>query len=148
LLGLAVLVAYGVILGIKAAATVAVNAAINSLPLIIIVVVLALGMRAALRFLGFGQGGGGGFIRGIATQFMAFFLTSRLLGQRPTIPVCDYRVRDSKGDEHLVRVEGYVQTGAMSVGDDVLIEGYDRGGTLVLKRGWNKRVRTVIKVKH
>jgi len=93
------------------------------------------------------SGRSGGFLHGITAQFVGFYLTSRLLGQKPTIPVCDYRLRTSSGDEYLVRVEGYVSTGAMHVGDDVLVEGRNRGGTLVLKRGWNKRLNTAIRVK-
>ena len=143
------LLIYGAVLMIEAG----LNLAINALPLIIALLLLVLFVRAALsRVFGFGagrtgpSGGRGGFFRNVASQFVGFFLTSRLLGQRSTIPVCDYRVRDDQGEEHLVRVEGYVRSGAMSVGDDVWVRGSDRQGTLVLRSGWNKRLRAAIKV--
>jgi hypothetical protein len=148
-LGVIGLVLYGALLKIKAG----LNLAINALPLIIALLLLVLFVRVAIsRVFGFGagrtgpSGGRGGFFRNVASQFVGFFLTSRLLGQRSTIPVCDYRVRDGHGEEHLVRVEGYVRSGSMSVGDDVWVRGFDRRGTLVLRSGWNKRLRAAIKV--
>lgn len=91
--------------------------------------------------------GGGGFVQGVATQVVGFFLTRTLLGQRPMVPACDYRVRDTAGQEHLVRVEGYLHAGGMVVGDDISAQGFDRRGTLIMRRGWNKRLNTLIVVK-
>ena len=121
-------------------------AAFGALALIVIVSLFAFSLLLSWLFPRY-ERGRGGFLQSVAGQFVGFFLTSRLLGQKPTVPACDYRLRDSSGNQHLVRVEGYVHAGGMSVGDDVIAEGYDRQGTLVMKQGWNKRLGTLIKVK-
>lgn len=121
-------------------------AAFGALALIVIVSLFAFSLLLSWLFPRY-ERGRGGFLQSVASQFVGFFLTSRLLGQKPTVPACDYRLRDSSGSEYLVRVEGYVHTGGMNVGDDVVAEGYDRQGTLVMKQGWNKRLGTLIRVK-
>jgi hypothetical protein len=88
-----------------------------------------------------------GFVETIATQIASFFILGRIFGPKATIPVADYRVRDNAGVESLIRIEGYLQQGSLAVGDDVVAEGFDHGGTLVFRRGWNRRLNCAIRVK-
>lgn len=88
------------------------------------------------------------FLSAIAVQVVSFLLTRRLMGPMANVPVRDIRVRDSAGQEFLVRMKGQLTSGSISVGDDVLVEGWDRNGMLLFRRGYNKRIRTAIKVKH
>jgi membrane protein implicated in regulation of membrane protease activity len=88
------------------------------------------------------------FLSAIAVQVVSFVLTRRLMGPMANVPVRDIRIRDSGGQEFLVRMKGQLNSGSVSVGDDVLVEGWDRNGMLLFRRGYNKRIRTAIKVKH
>jgi hypothetical protein len=88
------------------------------------------------------------FLSAIAVQVVSFVLTRRLMGPMANVPVRDIRIRDSGGQEFLVRMKGQLTSGSVSVGDDVVIEGWDRHGMLLFRRGYNKRIRTKIKVKH
>lgn len=88
------------------------------------------------------------FLSAIAVQVVSFVLTRRLMGPMANVPVRDIRIRDSAGQEFLVRMKGQLTSGSVSVGDDVAVEGWDRHGMLLFRRGYNKRIRTAIKVKH
>ena len=88
------------------------------------------------------------FLSAISVQVVSFLLTRRLMGPMANVPVRDIRVRDAAGQEFLVRMKGQLISGSVSVGDDVLVEGWDRNGMLLFRRGYNKRIRTAIKVKH
>lgn len=90
---------------------------------------------------------GGGFIGSVASQVVGFFLIRQLFRQKTDMQVTNVRVRDRAGVEHLVRIEGYVVGGTVNVGDDVTIEGKDRRGTLIMRRGYNNRMRAQIQVK-
>lgn len=67
--------------------------------------------------------------------------------QKPQVPVLNIRVRDVSGREYLVRIKGHIVSGNIIVGDEVIMEGYDRGGTIKLSRGYNKRINSKIKIK-
>lgn len=116
-------------------------------PLILGVVVGAFVISAISSVLGFGRRGPG-FISGLASQVIGFFLTSKLLGPKADVPVRDVRLRDSGGNEHLVRIRGEVTIGNVNPGDDVTVEGFNRGGTLMFWRGRNHRTNSEIRVKH
>lgn len=90
----------------------------------------------------------GGFLSAVAIQVTSFFLTRRLFGSVATTPVRDVRVRDAAGQETLVRIKGQLVTGSVAVGDDVSIAGWNRGGMMLFRRGYNSRVRSAIRVKH
>jgi hypothetical protein len=90
---------------------------------------------------------GQGFFKGLLSQLMSFFFIGKLFGPKPTIPVCDYRLRDSAGNEHHVRVEGHVVSGSLTVGDSVLVHGFDHEGTLIARGGWNQRVSSQLTVR-
>jgi hypothetical protein len=90
---------------------------------------------------------GPGFISGIATQVVGFFLTSRLLGPKVQTPVRDLRVKDGAGAERLVRIQGEFTAGNVNVGDDITVEGADRRGTIILRRGFNHRTGSEIRVR-
>ena len=92
-------------------------------------------------------GKGPGFLSSVASQVVGFFLTSKLLGPKDDVPVRDVRLRDAARQEHLVRLKGDLISGSINVGDDILVEGFDRSGTLIFSRGWNKRIRAEIRVK-
>jgi hypothetical protein len=88
------------------------------------------------------------FVSSVAVQVVAFLLTRRLMGPMANVPVRDIRVRDAAGQEFLVRIKGQLISGSVSVGDDIAVQGWDRGGMLLFRRGYNQRIRTAIKVKH
>jgi len=88
-----------------------------------------------------------GLLSGVAVQVISFMLTRRLMGSSANTPVRDIRVRDASGQETLVRIKGQLVSGSVSVGDDILVQGPERGGMLAFRRGYNKRIRTDIRVK-
>jgi len=87
------------------------------------------------------------FVSGVAVQVVSFMLTRRLVGPVTNVPIRDIRIRDSANQEFLVRLKGQLISGSISVGDDVVLAGWDRGGTVIFKRGFNKRIRTDIRIK-
>jgi hypothetical protein len=87
------------------------------------------------------------FLSAVAVQVVGFLLTRRLMGPVASVPVRDIRLRDSAGQEFLVRMKGQLTSGSVSVGDDVVVEGWDRSGMLLFRRGYNNRIRTEIRVK-
>lgn len=87
------------------------------------------------------------FVSGVAVQVVSFMLTRRLVGPVANVPIRDIRIRDSASQEFLVRLKGQLTSGSISVGDDVVLEGWDRGGTVMFRRGFNKRIRTNIRIK-
>lgn len=91
------------------------------------------------------RSGQGGFLRAVAIQVTGFFLTSRLLGTKQ-LPVSQFRIRDTAGVERLVRAEGYLRTGNVNIGDQITAYGYDRGGTFIMRRGWNHSVNSEIRL--
>jgi hypothetical protein len=118
------------------------------LPVILVVGATALVISVAFSVLSFGRGGGPGLFSNIASQVFSFFLIGKLFGPRREVPVRDIRLRDASGLENLVRIQGEMRAGNLNVGDEVEVEGFDRGGTLMFRRGWNKRIRSEIVVKH
>lgn len=88
------------------------------------------------------------FLSAVAVQVVGFLLTRRLMGPIANVPVRDIRLRDSAGQEFLVRMKGQLTSGSVSVGDDVVVEGWNRNGMLLFRRGYNNRIRTAIRVKH
>jgi hypothetical protein len=89
----------------------------------------------------------GGFLSAVAVQVTSFLLTRRLMGPVASVPIRDCRVRDSSGQETLVRMKGQLVSGSVTVGDDVHVEGFDRRGMLLFRRGYNNRIRAEIRVK-
>lgn len=89
----------------------------------------------------------GGFLSAVAVQVTSFMLTRKLLGPTANIPVRDFRVRDSSGEETLVRMKGQLVSGNLTVGDDVTVEGWMRSGMLVFRKGYNSRIRARIQVR-
>lgn len=114
------------------------------LPVILGVVIAGMIVGKTFSILGIGASK---FFSGIASQTIAFFLTGKLFGPKEQVPVRDIRLRDDSGQEHLVRIRGELFAGNISVGDEVDVEGFDRRGTLMLRRGLNKRTRSEIRVK-
>jgi hypothetical protein len=89
-----------------------------------------------------------GLVTGVAVQVISFLLTRKLVGPVANVPIRDIRLRDSSGQEYLVRMKGQLTSGSVNVGDDIVAEGYERQGMLLFRRGFNKRIQTVIKIKH
>jgi hypothetical protein len=94
------------------------------------------------------QSGQSGLFSGITSQVFGFFLTGKLFGPKEQVVVRDLRLRDSAGQEHLVRVRGELVAGNLTVGDEVEVEGYNRRGTLMFRKGLNRRTRSEIAVKY
>ena len=117
-----------------------------------LVLIVGLSFRLAKTILmwQFGVRGGAsshGLGSQLASQLIGYFLMGKLFGQRRLIAVRDIRVRDRAGGEHLVRVEGDIVGGNLSVGDEVIVEGRDHHGTLVFRRGLNLRTNAQIAVR-
>jgi len=89
----------------------------------------------------------GGFLSAVAVQVTSFMLTRRLVGPVANVPIRDFRIRDGNGNETLVRMKGQLVSGGVTVGDDVVVEGWERGGMLLFRRGYNNRIRADIRVK-
>jgi hypothetical protein len=115
-------------------------------PILMSVAVVWMAIAIGASLFGFRRGGPG-FISGVATQVVGFFLTSRLLGPKPDTPVRDVRVKDTGGNERLVRIHGDFAAGNVNVGDDITVKGVDRRGTVILRRGFNHRTGSDIRVR-
>jgi hypothetical protein len=89
----------------------------------------------------------GGFLSAVAVQVTSFILTRRLVGNVASVPIRDFRIREGSGNETLVRMKGQLVSGGVTVGDDVHVEGWERAGMLLFRRGYNNRVRAEIRVK-
>lgn len=116
------------------------------LPFILSLIIAALFISVVLSVSNFGRGGGG-LGSQLASQLLGYFLVGKLFGPPQMVPVRDFRVRDSGGAEHLVRLRGDFITGGMNVGDTVELKGYDRSGTLIFVIGNNTRLGTRIRVR-
>lgn len=86
-----------------------------------------------------------GFVATVAVQVVGFSLTRRLTGSTRDVPVRDFRIRDAAGLETQVRMKGQLTGGSVTVGDDVLVEGWERSGMLHFRRGYNHRIRAVLR---
>jgi hypothetical protein len=87
------------------------------------------------------------FMSQVAVRVTSFWVSLKLYGDRRVVLVRDVRVRDGAGQQWLVRVTGTFIAGALSVGDDVTIEGVNRKGTIVFRRGMNHTIRSIIAIK-
>ena len=87
------------------------------------------------------------FTSQVAVRVTSYWLSLKLYGDRRAALIRDIRVRDGAGQQWLVRIIGNFVAGALSVGDDVTIEGVDRQGTIVFRRGMNHTIRCAIVVK-
>lgn len=87
------------------------------------------------------------FTSQVAVRVTSFWVSLKLYGDRRVVLVRDVRVRDGAGQQWLVRVTGNFVAGALSVGDDVTLEGVNRKGTIVFRRGINHTIRSAIAVK-
>lgn len=116
------------------------------LPLFLSLAIVTFMMSTISSMIGLNRGRPG-FFSNLATQVTGFFLTSKLFGPKADVPVRDVRLRDGSGDEHLVRIRGDFVSGNVNIGDDVTVEGVNRSGTLMFRRGYNNRTRSEIWVK-
>lgn len=122
--------------------------ALAFLPLVLALVIAFYFISMSLSLSGFGNKGRPGFLSGLASHLLAFYLTGKLFGPRDQIPVRDIRVRDSAGDEYLVRIQGELTAGTVNVGDTIEVSGFNRRGTLIFSRGRNTRIGSDIRVKY
>ncbi len=116
-----------------------------------IIIGIMLGLIVASAIFSFmfrsGPRQGSGFLSGIFSHILSFIFTKHLLGQKEMVSVRDIRLRDPLGQEHLIRIKGEIVSGNINVGDEIEVEGLNRGGTLIFRRGWNKRIKSEIRVK-
>jgi hypothetical protein len=84
----------------------------------------------------------------LGSQVLGFLLTGKLFGPKEQVTVRDVRLRTLAGGEQLVRIRGELVAGNLNVGDEAEVEGFDRHGTLMFRRGRNKRTRSEIVVKY
>jgi len=90
---------------------------------------------------------GSGFLSSIFSHMLSFIFIKHLFGQKEMVSVQDIRLREHSGQEHLIRIKGEIVSGNINVGDEIEVEGFNRGGTLIFRRGWNKRIKSEIRVK-
>lgn len=95
----------------------------------------------------FGGSGRPGFFSNVASQLVGFFLTKKLFGQKDQIAVRDFRLMDSAGTQHHVRIKGDLTSGNVNVGDDIEVCGFLRHGTIIMSRGINRRTGAQIRVR-
>lgn len=114
------------------------------LPVILGVVISGLIIWMTFSLFGIGRSE---FFSRVGSHVFGSFLAGKLFGSKEQIPVRDIRLRDNRGEEHLVRIRGELFSGNINVGDEVEVEGFNRSGTLMLRRGWNARTRAKIQVK-
>ncbi len=116
-----------------------------------IVIGIILGLLVASTILSFifpsRRGHGSGFLSSIFSHAISFLFTKHLFGQKEMLSVRDIRLRDQSGQEHLVRIKGDIITGNFNIGDEIEVAGFNRSGTLMFRRGWNKRIKSEIRVK-
>ncbi len=74
-------------------------------------------------------------------------ISDRFARRREPIWVRDVILQDPSGQQHGVRIQGDIVAGSLNLGDDVEVEGFNRGGTIVLERGWNRSINAKIIVK-
>lgn len=87
-----------------------------------------------------------GFLEGVATHVASFLIIGHLFGSKNNVPVREYRIRHANGSESLMRIEGHIVQGSLAAGDDVSVEGFNHRGTLILRRGWNRRLQCAIRI--
>ena len=96
----------------------------------------------------FGRNGSrSGFFSQVGVRVTSYWLSARLFGPSGDVIVRDFRVRDIAGHQWLVRMHGVLRLGNLNVGDSVTIEGDDRGGTLVFRRGQNHTIGSILALK-
>lgn len=91
--------------------------------------------------------GGMGLFRGF-WELVVNLIMWRAIGSRgKEEPVRSVRIKDDSGREYMVHVRGDIESGGFNVNDEVEIEGRNRGGTIIFRRGFNLRVGSEIKVR-
>lgn len=111
---------------------------------------LVLGVFIAARILSFtfpSIRGGKSCIPGIFSHMASFVFTHHLFRAKEMVLIRDVRIRESSGRERLVRIKGDIVEGNFNVGDEVWVEGVNRGGTIFFRKGVNKRINSKISVK-
>jgi len=103
-----------------------------------------------LWLLGLMFGGGNtrhGFLSQVGVRVTSFWVSMRLFGHNGDVMVRDLRVRDGSGRQWLVRINGLLSRGNLNIGDCVTIEGENRLGTLVFRRGHNHTIQSVLELR-
>jgi hypothetical protein len=86
-----------------------------------------------------------GFMSHLSSEVLSFWLITKFF-RKDEVPVRDIRLRDLSASERLVRIRGHFVAGNVNVGDDITVEGVDRQGTLMFRRGFNHRTNSAIRV--
>lgn len=84
---------------------------------------------------------------GFFNHLLSYSLIHRMHKPPETETVRDFRIRDDSGRERLVRIRGDFVAGNINPGDEVVVEGSDRAGTIVFRRGMNLRTQSHILVR-
>lgn len=106
------------------------------LPLVLALWACALTVRLALAFLGLGWLGGGRDGRSLIDEIILFHLFGAAARPSEPVPVYDYIIDTGTG-HRAARQEGEFVDGRIFVGNSVRLEGASRGGTLLIREGWN-----------
>ena len=84
---------------------------------------------------------------GFLEHFLSYFMLHRMFKPPEMETVRDFRLRIDGGRERLVRIRGDFVAGNVNPGDEVVVEGPDRAGTIVFRRGMNLRTQSQILVR-
>ena len=91
--------------------------------------------------------GGSGQGSGFFGQFLNMLMMRRIFKPKDLETVRDFRLREETGAERLVRIRGDFVAGNVNTGDEVQIEGSNRSGTIIFRRGHNLRTNSQILVR-
>jgi len=128
----------------------------NWMKLVLFILLLPVIVSAGLAFafiyaiwsLVFGsRSGRGGLLSNLSSQVLGFFLTGRLFGPKDQVPMLNVRLRLKSGEERHAQIRGEILIGNFNVGDDVMLQGFTRGGMLMVVGGRNLRTNSEIRIK-
>jgi hypothetical protein len=86
------------------------------------------------------------FLSSLFSQITGYWFTRKLLGPGEQVTIRDVRLLSGQS-EHFLRFEGDLVAGSVAVGDDIEVEGFNRGGTLMVRKGVNRRTRATIRLR-
>lgn len=116
-------------------------------PLLFILFMFSFFFKMAGDFLRIGGKTGIGFIAHTINSFVGSLIGHKFSTSREPIPVLNIRIKIGENSFRDVRIQGDIIAGNINVGDEVEVEGFYRGGTLIFQRGRNRKTNAKIIVK-
>ena len=97
-------------------------------------------------FFNFGkrQKSGPGFFSSLISNYLSSVISFNVTKSREKVPVLNIRLKVGDNTFRDVRIQGEVLAGNFNVGDEIEVEGFYRGGTLIFQRGRNHKTQAEI----